>query len=241
MIDINQRQNLLLSALPLPDYKRLSAQLEVVHLPQGMVLCQVGGTLNYAYFPSTAIISLMCATENGGCAETAVIGDEGMLGVSVIMGAESTCSQAMVQSAGSAYRLNKNLLKQEFDRSGSVRHVLLRYTQTLITHMSQTAVCNRHHSVDQQFCRWLLQNLDRSTGNVLAMTHEAIANRLGVRREGITAAAGKLRSVGIISYNRGQITVLDREQLEDRSCECYSIVKNECDRLRVPAQTAAAA
>ena len=242
MIDIfSQRPNLLLSALPVQEYKRLSAQLELVHLPQGKVLCEAGGTSNFVYFPSTAIISLMYVTEDGGCAETAVIGNEGMLGVSVIMGAESTPSQAVVQNAGSAYRLNKNLLKQEFERSGSVRHVLLRYTQALITHMSQTAVCNRHHSVDQQLCRWLLLNLDRSAGNVLAMTHETIANKLGVRREGITDAAGKLRSVGVISYNRGQITVLDREQLEDRSCECYSVVKNEFDRLLVPAQIAAAA
>ena len=241
MIDIfSQRQNHLLSALPVSDYKRLSAQLELVHLPQGKVLCEAGAALNYVYFPSTAIISLVYVTEDGGCAETAVIGNEGMLGVSVIMGAESTPSQAIVQNAGSAYRLNKHLLKQEFDRSSSVRHVLLRYTQALITHMAQTAVCNRHHSVDQQLCRWLLLNLDRSPANVLAMTHESIANKLGVRREGITDAAGKLRTAGVINYNRGHITVLDRARLEERSCECYSVVKNEFDRL-VPAQIAAAA
>ena len=241
MIDIfSQRQNHLLSALPIADYKRLMAQLELVHLPQGKVLCEAGAALNFVYFPSTAIISLVYVTEDGGCAETAVIGNEGVLGVSVIMGAESTPSQAVVQTAGAAYRLSKQLLKQEFERSSAVRQVLLRYTQALITHMAQTAVCNRHHSVDQQLCRWLLLNLDRTASNVLAMTHESIANKLGVRREGITDAAGKLRSAGIINYNRGQITVLDRERLEERSCECYAVVKDEFDRL-IPAQVAVAA
>lgn len=235
----SQRQNHLLAALPVSDYKRLSAQLELVHLPQGKVLCDAGAALNYVYFPTTAIISLLYVTEDGGCAETAVVGSEGMLGVSVFMGSESTPSQVVVQNAGSAYRLNKQILKQEFDRSSTVRHVLLRYTQALITHMAQTAVCNRHHSVDQQLCRWLLLNLDRSSTNVLAMTHELIANKLGVRREGVTDAAGKLRSAGVISYNRGHITVLDRARLEDRSCECYGVVKDEFDRLLVPAQIAA--
>lgn len=235
----SQRQNHLLAALPVSDYKRLSAQLELVHLPQGKVLCDAGAALNYVYFPTTAIISLLYVTEDGGCAETAVVGSEGMLGVSVFMGSESTPSQVVVQNAGSAYRLNKQILKQEFDRSSTVRHVLLRYTQALITHMAQTAVCNRHHSVDQQLCRWLLLNLDRSPTNVLAMTHELIANKLGVRREGVTDAAGKLRSAGVISYNRGHITVLDRARLEDRSCECYGVVKDEFDRLLVPAQIAA--
>ncbi len=241
MIDLyNQRQNHLLAALPIADYKRLSPQLELVHLPQGKVLCDAGAVLNYVYFPTTAIVSLLYVTEDGGCAETAVVGSEGMLGVSVFMGSESTPSQVVVQNAGAAYRLSKQVLKQEFDRSSSVRHVLLRYTQALITHMAQTAVCNRHHSVDQQLCRWLLLNLDRSPTNVLAMTHELIANKLGVRREGVTDAAGKLRSAGIISYNRGHITVLDRARLEDRSCECYAVVKDEFDRLLVPATQIAA-
>ena len=242
MIDsYSQCQNHLLSALPVPDYTRLSAQLELIHLPQGKILCEAGAVLNHVYFPTTSIISLLYLTEDGGCAETAVVGNEGMLGVSVFMGAESTPCQALVQTPGAAYRLNKHVLKQEFDRSSSVRYVLLRYTQALLTHMAQTAVCNRHHSVDQQLCRWLLLNLDRSPSNVLAMTHEVIANKLGVRREGITDAAGKLRSAGLISYNRGQITVLDRDRLEDRSCECYSVVKNEFDRLLVPAAAQIAA
>lgn len=240
MLDIySQRQNHLLAGLPPADYKRLSAHLDLIHLPQGKVLSDPGVTLNYVYFPTTAIISLLHVTEDGGCAETAVVGNEGMLGISLFMGAESTPSQAIVQSSGYACRLNRHVLTQEFDRSSALRNVLLRYTQALITHMSQTAVCNRHHSVDQQLCRWLLLNLDRSPGNVLAMTHESIANKLGVRREGITDAAGKLRSAGIISYNRGHITVLDRARLEARSCECYSVVKTQFDRLLVPAQIAA--
>ncbi len=240
MLDIySQRQNHLLAGLPSADYKRLSAHLDLIHLPQGKVLSDPGVTLNYVYFPTTAIISLLHMTEDGGCAETAVVGNEGMLGISLFMGAESTLSQSIVQSSGYACRLNKRVLTQEFDRSSALRHVLLRYTQALITHMAQTAVCNRHHSVDQQLCRWLLLNLDRSPGNVLAMTHESIANKLGVRREGITDAAGKLRSAGIISYNRGHITVLDRARLEDRSCECYTVVKTEFDRLLIPAQIAA--
>ena len=241
MLDLySQRQNHLLAAVPPAEYKRLSAHLDLVHLPQGKVLSEPGVVLNHVYFPTTAIISLLHVTEDGGCAETAVVGHEGMLGISIFMGAETTPSQAIVQSSGYACRLNKQVLKQEFDHSSSLRHVLLRYTQALITHMAQTAVCNRHHSVDQQLCRWLLLNLDRSPANVLAMTHESIANKLGVRREGITDAAGKLRTAGVINYNRGHITVLDRARLEERSCECYSVVKNEFDRL-VPAQIAAAA
>ena len=244
MIDLynSQRQpNHLLAALPVSDYKRLVAQMELVHLPQGKILCEAGAALNYVYFPTTAIISLLYLTEDGGCAETAVVGKEGLLGVSVFMGAESTPSQALVQTAGAAYRLSKPALKQEFERSSAVRQVLLRYTQALITHMAQTAVCNRHHSVDQQLCRWLLVTLDRSPSNVVSMTHELIANKLGVRREGVTDAAGKLRSAGLINYNRGQITVLDREGLEARSCECYGVVKDEFDRLLAPAQTQIAA
>ncbi len=232
MIDLHSLQkNHLLASLPASDRKSLSALLELIHLPQGKVLCEPSAVLNYVYFPTTSIISLLYVTEDGACAETAVVGSEGMIGVPIFMGAETAPSQAVVQSAGYAYRLNKQLLKQEFDRSSSVRHVLLLYTQALITQMAQTAVCNRYHSVDQQLCRWLLLNLDRSPTNELAMTHELIANNLGVRREGITDAAGKLRSAGLIRYNRGHITVLDRLQLEDRSCECYAVVKNEFDRL----------
>lgn len=240
MLDLySQRQNDLLAALPSADYKRLSSHLELVHLPQGKVLCEAGAALNYVYFPTSSIISLLYLTEDGGCAETAVIGPEGMLGVSVFMGSESTPNQAVVQSGGSACRLSKLVLKQEFDRSIALRQVLLRYTQALITHMAQTAVCNRHHTVDQQLCRWLLLNLDRSPSNVLAMTHESIANKLGVRRECVTDAAGKLRSAGVISYNRGHITVLDRARLESRSCECYTVVKEEFNRLLARSQIAA--
>lgn len=226
-----QRQNRLLGALPAPDYKNLSAQLEFVQLPQGEILCECGTVLNYAYFPTTAVISLLYVTEDGASTETAVVGNEGMLGVPIFMGAETAPSQALVQCAGCAYRLSKPLLKQEFDRSSSMRQVLLNYTQALITLMAQTAVCNRHHSVDQQLCRWLLSTLDRSSTNELAMTHEAIAHKLGVRREGVTDAAGKLRSAGAIRYNRGHITVLDRPQLEERSCECYAVVKSAFDGL----------
>jgi len=232
MIDMyNQRQNHLLSALPEPDYKRLSAQLGLIHLPQGKVLCEPDAVLDYVYFPTTSIVSLLYVAEDGACTETAVVGSEGMVGVSIFMGAETTLGRAVVQTAGYACRLNKKFLKKEFDRSSSVRDVLLRYTQALITHVGQTALCNRHHSVDQQLCRWLLLNLDRSPTNELAMTHESIANKLGVRREGVTDAAGKLRSAGLIRYNRGHITVLDRPRLEDRSCECYAVVKNQFDRL----------
>jgi len=232
MIDLySQRQNHLLAALPAVDYKRIAAHLELTQMPLGKVLCEAGGVLNHVYFPTTSVVSLLYVTEDGACVETAIVGSEGMIGVSLFMGGETAPSQAMVQTAGYAYRLNKQVLKQEFDRSSSVRHVLLRYTRALITHMTQTAVCNRHHSVDQQLCRWLLLNLDRSPTNELTTTHELIANKLGVRREGITDAAGKLRSAGLISYNRGRITVLDRPRLEDRSCECYAVVKNEFDRL----------
>ena len=227
----SQQHNHLLAALPASDYRPLSAQLELIHLPQGKVLCESGAVLNYVYFPITSVISLLYVTEEGACTETAVVGSEGMVGVSIFMGTETAPCQAVVQSAGYAYRLNKQLLKQKFDRSSSIRHLLLRYTQALITHVAQTAVCNRHHSVDQQLCRWLLLNLDRSPTNELAMTHEMIANKLGVRREGVTDAAGKLRNAGLIRYNRGRITVLDRPRLEKFSCECYAVVKNEFDRL----------
>lgn len=233
MIDYlyNQRQNRLLAALPASDYKRLSAQMELILLPQGKILCEPGAVLNYVYFPTTSVISLLYVAEDGACGETALVGSEGMIGISVLMGAETAPRRAVVQGAGYACRLNTKSLQQEFDRSNSVRQVLLRYTQALITLVAQTAVCNRHHSVDQQLCRWLLLNLDRSPTNELAMTHELIANKLGVRREGITDAAGKLRSAGLICYNRGRITVLDRPRLANRSCECYAVVKNEFDRL----------
>jgi len=239
MIDsYSQQQNQLLAALPVSDYKHLSAHLDLIYLPQGKVLCEPGAVLDYVYFPTTSVISLLYVTEDGSCTETAVVGSEGMIGVSIFMGAETAACQTVVQNAGYAYRLNKKSLKQKFDRSSPVRHVLLRYTQALITHMAQTAVCNRHHSVEQQLCRWLLVNLDRSPTNELTITHELIANKLGVRREGVTDAAGKLRSAGLIQYNRGHITVLDRARLEDLSCECYAVVKTEFDRL-LPALIAA--
>jgi CRP-like cAMP-binding protein len=232
MIDsYSQQQNQLLAALPATDYKHLSAQLDLIYLPQGKVLCEPGAVLDYVYFPSTSVISLLYVTEDGSCTETAVVGSEGMIGVSIFMGTEIAACQTVVQNAGYAYRLNKKSLQKIFDRSSSVRHVLLRYTQALITHMAQMAVCNRHHSVEQQICRWLLVNLDRSPTNELTITHELIANKLGVRREGVTDAAGKLRSAGLIQYNRGHITVLDRTRLEDLSCECYAVVKTEFDRL----------
>lgn len=232
MIDLkHQGQNYLLATLPVSEHRYLSSQLELVHMPPGKVLCEPGGVLSHVYFPTTSVVSILHITQEGSCAETAVVGNEGMIGVSLFMGGESGISKAVVQSPGYAYRLKKQVLKQEFDRSSSVRQVLLRYTQALIAQVAQTAACNRHHSVDQQLCRWLLLNLDRSLSNDLTMTHEAIANRLGVRREGITDAAGKLRSAGAIHYNRGHITVLDRSRLEDRSCECYAVVKNEFDRL----------
>lgn len=197
--------------------------------------------MNYVYFPTTSIISLLYLTENGGNAETAVIGSEGMLRVSVFMDGESTPGQvqAVVQTEGYGVHLNKDSLKQKFERSNSVRQVFLRYTQALLTHMAQMAVCNRHHSVEQPLCRWLLLNLDRLSTNIVAMMHESLATKLGVCRECVTDAAGKLRNAGLISYNRGQITVLDRSRLEDRICECYGIVKNEFDRLLTHSPTAA--
>lgn len=239
MIDsCSQRQNHLLAALSASDYKLLSTQLELIHLSQGKVLYESGAVLNYAYFPVTSVISLLHVTEGGACTETAVVGSEGMIDVSTFMGAETAASHAVVQSAGHVYRLNKKFLRQKFDHSSSMRHVLLRYAQALITHMAQTVVCNRHHTVDQQVCRWLLLNLDRSPTNELAMTHESIANKLGVRREGVTDAACKLRNAGLIQYARGHITVLDRPRLEDRCCECYAVIKNEFDRM-LPHQIAA--
>ena len=195
------------------------------------VLYEPDATLTHVYFPTTSIVSLLYVMENGASAEIAVVGNEGLVGVSLFMGGESTPSRAVVQSAGHGLRLKAQLMKDEFNRAGPVLHLLLRYTQALITQMSQTAVCNRHHTLDQQLCRWLLLSLDRLQANELTMTQELIANMLGVRREGVTEAAGKLQHAGLISYARGHIRVLDRPGLEERTCECYAVVKNEYDRL----------
>jgi CRP-like cAMP-binding protein len=224
-------QNHLLDALPASDYERLLPHLELVPMRLGDVLYESGVQLRYVYFPTTAILSLLYVMEDGASAEIAIVGNEGILGISLFMGGETTPSRAVVQSAGHAFRLKADLLKTEFGRFGPTMHLLLRYTQALITQMAQTAVCNRHHSVDQQLCRWLLLSLDRLQTNELSMTQELIANMLGVRREGVTEAAGKLQDAGLISYKRGQITVLDRPRLEARSCECYQVVKTEFDRL----------
>ena len=200
-------------------------------MPLGEVLYESGGRLLHVYFPTTSIVSLLYVMADGASAEIAVVGNEGVLGISLFMGGETTPSRAVVQSAGYGYRLKSQLLKQEFKRAGPMMHLLLRYTQALITQMAQTAVCNRHHSVEQQLCRWLLLSLDRLASLELTMTQELIANMLGVRREGVTEAAGKLRDAGVIRYNRGRITVLDRPRLEQEVCECYSVVKKEFDRL----------
>jgi len=212
-------------------------QLEAVEMPLGKVLYEPGSLLTHVYFPTTSIVSMLYVMEDGGSAEIAVVGFEGIVGISLSMGGESTPSRAVVQSAGQAYRLKANVMLQEFNRAGPVLHLLLRYTQALITQMSQTAVCNRHHSLDQQLCRWLLLSLDRLHINELRMTQELIANMLGVRREGVTEAAGRMQKAGLIKYQRGRITVLDREGLELRTCECYGVVKKEYDRL-LPAKTA---
>jgi CRP-like cAMP-binding protein len=224
-------QNHLLAALPASDYERLASHLELVPMKLGEVLYESGVQLRYVYFPTTSILSLLYVMEDGASAEIAIVGNEGILGVSLFMGGETTPSRAVVQSAGHAFRLRAELLKNEFGRFGPTMHLLLRYTQALITQMAQTAVCNRHHSVDQQLCRWLLLSLDRLQTNELSMTQELIANMLGVRREGVTEAAGKLQDAGLISYRRGRITVLDRPGVEARVCECYQVVKTEFDRL----------
>jgi len=225
------KQNRLLAALQPHEYERLLPDLEPVQLPLGEALYESGGKLKHVYFPTTAIVSLLYVMENGASAEIAVVGNEGILGIALFMGGETTPSRAIVQSAGHGYRLKAQLLKDEFNRAGPMMRLLLRYTQALITQMAQTAVCNRHHSVDQQLCRWLLLSLDRLPSNQLNMTQELIANMLGVRREGVTEAAGKLQDAGIIEYRRGRITVLDRPRLEQTSCECYPVVKTEFDRL----------
>ena len=234
-------QNHLLAATPAADYQRLSAHLELVPMPLGEALYESGGRLQHVYFPTTSIVSLLYVLEDGASAEIAVVGNEGILGIALFMGGETTPSRAVVQSAGFGYRLKAQILKQEFNRAGPVMHLLLRYTQALITQMTQTAVCNRHHSVEQQLCRWLLLSLDRLSSDALTMTQELIANMLGVRREGVTEAAGNLQRLGLIRYTRGRIEVLDRPGLEKAVCECYAVVKKEDDRLlvdfpRIPVQ-----
>ena len=225
------RQNLLLAALPTSEWARWLPHLEAVDMPLGKTLYESGGALLHVYFPTTSIVSLLYVMEDGASAEIAVVGNEGLVGISLFMGGQTTPSRAVVQSAGRGFRLKADLLMVEFNRAGPVLHLLLRYTQALITQMAQTAVCNRHHSLDQQLCRWLLLSLDRLTSKHLVMTQELIANMLGVRREGVTEAAGHLQKAGLIRYRRGQITVLDRERLEKRTCECYAVVKKEYDRL----------
>jgi CRP-like cAMP-binding protein len=233
---LNPLENQLLAALPETELQRWLPDLEFVEMHLGDVLYESGSTLAHVYFPITAIISLLYVMGSGASAEIAVVGNEGILGISLFMGGGSTPSRAVVQSAGYGFRLTAGLMKAEFDRAGPVLHLLLRYTQALITQMAQTAVCNRHHSLDQQLCRWLLLSLDRLPGSELVMTQELIANMLGVRREGVTEAALKLQRAGVITYARGHITVLDRAKLEELSCECYAVVKKEYDRL-LPAQT----
>jgi CRP-like cAMP-binding protein len=224
-------RNQLLAALSPAERERIFPHLQLVPMPLGKVLYESGDTLRYVYFPTDCIISLLYVLADGASAEISVVGNEGLIGIALFMGGETTPSRAIVQSAGQAYRLAAQLLKDEFHRNGSMQLLLLRYTQALITQMSQTAVCNRHHSVDQQLCRWLLLSLDRLSSNQLTMTQELIANMLGVRREGVTEAAGKLHKLGIIRYARGRITVIDRPRLEERCCECYAVVKTESDRL----------
>jgi CRP-like cAMP-binding protein len=224
----------LLAALPDAEQPRWLPQLECVEMPLGQVLYESGGALSHVYFPTTAIVSLLYVMENGASAEIAVVGNEGVVGISLFMGGDSTSSRAVVQSAGQGFRLKAQIVKEEFNRAGATLHLMLRYTQALITQMAQTAVCNRHHSLDQQLCRWLLLSLDRLQGSELVMTQELIANMLGVRREGVTEAALKLQQARLIRYARGHITVLDRDALERRSCECYAVVKKEYDRLLPP-------
>ena len=225
------RANRLLASLPESDYRILEAQLESMPMPLGMALYESGGAQDFVYFPTDSIVSLLYVLENGASTEIAVTGNEGLVGISLFMGGESTPSRAVVQSAGHGYRVRGAALRRLFESRGDVQHLLLRFTQALITQMTQTAVCNRHHAVDQQLCRWLLLMLDRLSSNEVLMTQELIANMLGVRREGVTEAAGKLQAEGLIEYRRGRITVLDREHLEARVCECYAVVKREYHRL----------
>ena len=232
------RRNALLAALPDAERSRWLAHVEPVEMPLGRVLYEPGSTLSHVYFPTSSIVSLLYVMDDGASAEIAVVGFEGIVGVSLFMGGESTTSRAVVQSAGVGFQLKASQMMEEFNRAGPALHLLLRYTQALITQMAQTAVCNRHHTLDQQLCRWLLLSLDRLRSNELVMTQELIANMLGVRREGVTEAAGRLHDAGVIEYRRGHITVHDRPQLEKRTCECYAVVKKEYDRL-LPALTAA--
>ena len=225
------KKNQLLAALPADEWQRLLPELESVEIVLGQVLYESGSTMTHMYFPTTAIVSLLYVLENGSSAEIAVVGNEGLVGVSLFMGGESTPSRAVAQSAGLGFRLPAQVIKDEFNRAGPTMHLLLRYTQALITQMAQTAVCNRHHSLDQQLCRWLLLSLDRLQGHELTMTQELISNMLGVRREGVTEAAMQLQAAGLIRYSRGKISVLDRSGLERRTCECYAVVKKEYDRL----------
>jgi len=225
------RQNKVLAALHPVERERLFPHLQLVPMPLGKIVYESGDMLRHVYFPTDSIVSLLYVMKDGASAEISVVGNEGLVGVALFMGGETTPSRAIVQSAGSAFRLIAKQLKSEFNRHGQLQLLLLRYTQALITQMAQTAVCNRHHSVDQQLCRWLLLSLDRLPSNQLTMTQELISNMLGVRREGVTAAAAKLQKLGVIKYSRGRITVLDRPQLEQLCCECYAVVKKETDRL----------
>lgn len=227
----DQNLNKLLSILPQPVYDRLATGLEVVTLSLGAVIYESGEHLSHVYFPIDSIVSLLYVTEDGNSVEISVVGNEGVVGIALFMGGDSVPNRAVVQSEGLSYRLRSALLQQEFSNSGDFQHLLLRYTMALLTQMAQTAVCNRHHTVDQQLCRWLLLSLDRLPSNVLNMTQELIANMLGVRREGVTEAAGKLQKDGLIEYKRGCITILDRAGLEARVCECYQVVKDEYERL----------
>jgi CRP-like cAMP-binding protein len=224
-------QNHLLAALPAAEFERLAPHLELVPMLLGDTLYESGGQLAHVYFPTTAIVSLLCILESGSSAEIAGVGNEGILGISLFMGGDTTPSSAVVQTAGHGYRLPAKLLKAEFNRAGLMQRLLLRYTQALVTQMFQTAACNRHHSIEQQLCRWLLLTLDRLPSNELIMTQELVASALGVRREGITEAAGKLQRAGLIRYRRGHIAVLERSGLEAGSCECYAVVKKEISRL----------
>jgi CRP-like cAMP-binding protein len=223
--------NHLLAALAQPEQERLFPHLEVTSLRLGEVLYESGSRLSHVYFPTDSIVSLLYVMEDGASAEIAVVGNEGLVGIALFMGGQTTPSRAVVQSAGTAFRLAGAAMQREFERAGALQNVLLRYTQALLTQMAQTAVCNRHHSIDQQLCRWLLLSLDRLPTNELSMTQDLIANMLGVRREGVTEAAGKLQAAGLIRYSRGRITVLERDKLEQRVCECYGVVKREFDRL----------
>jgi CRP-like cAMP-binding protein len=225
------KQNHLLAALPAPDFEQLAPHLELVQLALGQMLYDPGTQMRHAFYPTTSIVSLHYVTESGASAETAGVGNEGVVGIALFMGGDTTSSSAVVQTAGQAYRLDRHILKEWFDRGGALQHLLLRYTQALMTQMAQTATCNRHHSVEQQLCRWLLLTLDRLPNRELVMTQELVASMLGVRRESVTDAAGRLQSMGYIRYRRGHIGVLDRAGLETTACECYGVVKKELDRL----------